>query len=143
MSLNQTQFDGSFDGCAAAVDVEFGVDAFSVGANGAQGDHECVSDFWPGQIRLEQAQDFQLALAEWLNEGRWGGCRCNSLASGWFMPHYFADITGHDPPRGRVLKQFPHIRGRVQKHTNIPFWLGQLQSPFQGARAMRVSPLIW
>lgn len=93
MSLNQTQFDGPFDGCPAAIDVEFGVDAFGVRAHGTQGNHKFVSDLWPRQFRLEQAQDFKLALAEWFDEGGWCGRRCNTLASGLFLPHYLANIT--------------------------------------------------
>jgi hypothetical protein len=66
--LDQIQFDCPFDGRPASLDVEFTVDALGMSADGAQGDREFAGDLRTGQLSFEQAENFQLTLAERLNE---------------------------------------------------------------------------
>ena len=66
--LDQIQFDCPFDSRPAILDVEFAVDALGMCADGAQGDHEFTGDLRTGKLGLEQAEHFQLTLAERLDQ---------------------------------------------------------------------------
>ena len=68
--LDQIQFDCPFDGRPASLDVEFAVDTLGMSADGAQGDGEFAGDLRTGKLGLEQAENFQLTLAERLDQGR-------------------------------------------------------------------------
>ena len=66
--LYQTQLFCPFDGRPAIIDVEFTVDALSMGAEGAQADHEFMGNLRPRKLGFEQAENFKLALAERLEK---------------------------------------------------------------------------
>jgi hypothetical protein len=66
--LDQIQLSCPFDGRPTIIDVEFAVYALGMCADRAQGDHEFTSDLGPRKIGFEQSENFQLTLAERLNE---------------------------------------------------------------------------
>src|SRR5215216_2164221 len=66
--LDQIQLDCPFDSRPAIIDIEFAVDALCMCADRTQADHEFTGDFRTGKLGLEQAENFQLTLAERLNE---------------------------------------------------------------------------
>ena len=68
MGLDQIQFDCPLDSRPASLDVEFAVDTLGMSADGAQGDREFAGDLWTGKLGLEQAENFQLTLAERIDE---------------------------------------------------------------------------
>ena len=67
--LDQIQLFCPFDSCPAIIDVEFAVDALGMCADCAQADHEFTGDLGTGKLGLEQSENFQLTLAERLDEG--------------------------------------------------------------------------
>ena len=62
--LDQTELSCTLDGRTATIDVQFRIDALSVGANRAQADHELPGDLRPRKLGVEQAEHLELALAE-------------------------------------------------------------------------------
>src|SRR6266545_6337035 len=66
--LDQIQFDCSFDGCPAIIDIEFVVDALGMCADRTQADHEFTGDLGTGKLSLEQAENFKLTPAERLDQ---------------------------------------------------------------------------
>ena len=108
--LYQIQLFCPFDGCPAIIDVEFTVDAFGMGADGTQADHEFLGDLRPGKLSFEQAENFKLALAERLDEGLrngGGGERRFAFASLLFSfkcCQQLAGIVWHNPVSGSFAK---------------------------------------
>ena len=68
--LDQIQLFSPFDSCPAIIDVEFAKDALGMCTDCAQADHEFTGDLGTGKLGLKQAENFQLTLAERLDQGR-------------------------------------------------------------------------
>ncbi len=66
--LDQPQFYRTLDGRPAIVDIELAEDALGMSANCAQADHEFLSDLRAGKLGLEQPENIQFALTEWLDK---------------------------------------------------------------------------
>src|SRR5215210_595327 len=66
--LDQTELSCTLDGRTATIDVQFRIDALSVGANGAQPDHEFTGDLRPRKLGVEQAEHLKLTRTERLDQ---------------------------------------------------------------------------
>ena len=69
VALDQPQLLCSFDSRPASIDVKLVIDALGMCADGAQADHEFTGDLGSRKLGLEQPENFQLTLAERLDQG--------------------------------------------------------------------------
>ena len=149
--LDQIQFNCPFDSRPAIIDVEFTVDALGMGADRAQGDHEFTGDLRTRKLGFEQAENFQLTLAERLDRGvemcRGRGESEMHLRSLCLLRfkcrQQLACIAWHDPARGSFAKQLRHGWAFIHKHADVALRLSQRQGAFQRHKSSGMSPCVW
>ena len=76
--LQQTQLAGTCDRFGASLDLEFAKDFPIVSFHRTQGEEQPLAHLLIGESGGHEVEDFQLAWAEWLDQGlgRWGQRRC-------------------------------------------------------------------
>lgn len=123
--LDDVQSLGMGRGGGAAADSQLAVDVLEVGFDGIDGDAQRLCDFLVGLTVSEQAQNVELAVAEWLDEGLRGRVwRCGGIRE---RHQQFAHILWRYALRRGLPKQNGQRFALIHESADVASRLGQRQ----------------
>src|SRR6266545_926039 len=152
LELEQLHLARSCDRLGAAGDLELAKNAVGVGLDRAQGNDQYLRDLRVGHAARDQAQDFQLARAQWLHQRlRDEGQRMMSCRISFRLhPFAFMGWEGSQEP-GDVVRRNPACVGGVEhrrhdwafidKAADEALWCSERERALKRHQCVAVRPL--
>src|SRR6266581_31617 len=119
--LQQTQLTGTCDRFGAPLDLEFAKDFPIVSFHRVQGEEQPLAHLLIRESLSHEVEDFQLAFAQWLDQGlgrRPRRCVFALLLLSFTYRQHLPDIIRHHPKSGCFGQEVSHRETFVDKETD-------------------------